>query len=54
MANFDYEKIDTSLVEKTSDEQLLFEIRNIELVGVNGWGLVAELCKRFEIRVLND
>jgi len=46
---FDFTKIDTSSVDKEiiSDEVLLERIKYLELVGVGGYGLIAELAKRF-------
>lgn len=40
-----WRRIDTSLVEKITDEQLLDRIETIPLNG--GWGLLAELMKRY-------
>jgi len=42
----DYQNIDTSRIEHLSDEELLIQIKGMELYP--GWGLVAELAKRFE------
>jgi len=44
---FDFNKIDTSRVTGISDEKLLIRLKHMELVGVSGWGLVAELAKRY-------
>ena len=48
---FDFSRMDTSLVseERVSDERLLMRIKTIRWAEkrVGGWGLVAELCKRY-------
>ena len=45
---FDYKNIDTTMAKSIDDEMLLQTIQGLNLIGVPGYGLVAELCKRFE------
>jgi len=42
---FDYERINTDGASHLSDDELLVAIKSISLFP--GYGLVAELCKRF-------
>ena len=51
---FAYWEIDTHLAENYTDAQLLIRISGVEFVGHPGWGLVAELCKRFEKGIVNQ
>ncbi|MCP3681623.1 MAG: hypothetical protein GY861_02940 [bacterium] len=44
----EFEKIDTGLAEKYSDEQLIDFIRCIPVCA--GWGLLAELLKRYTVK----
>lgn len=44
---FDYKNTNTDLAKKYSDIQLLKLIENSDMP-VPGWGLYAEVCKRFE------
>ena len=48
MIQFDYNKIDTSALWDCSDEELLRSMKAVDWVEKGGWGLIAELCKRFE------
>ena len=51
---FDFASIETPLVspDKCSDEQLLRMIQSMgHLYDASGYGLIAELCKRFESRI---
>ena len=43
---FDYKNINTDIAEKYTDSELLKHIQCLDLVP--GWGLIAELCKRFD------
>ena len=45
---FPYWNIDTHLAKDYTDAQLLIRLTGVQFVGHPGWGLVAELCKRFE------
>jgi len=51
---FPFEFISTRHAEGYTNEQLLMRIRGLNLIGVKGWGLLAELCKRFENLVVNQ
>lgn len=44
---FDYQSIDTSQVKDISDEMLLQTISGLH-INCTGYGLIAEMCKRFE------
>ncbi len=46
--NFDWMNINTSPIEKMSDNDLLGQLTTLRLFC--GYGLVAELCKRFNER----
>jgi hypothetical protein len=50
---FDYNRIDTSMAQKHSDERLLGAIMRLPVVSISGWGLIAELCKRYEDKITN-
>lgn len=43
---FDYKNTNTDLAKKYTDAELLKRIECLDLMP--GWGLVAELCKRFD------
>jgi hypothetical protein len=47
---FDFRAINTDVAKSLSDKQLLGLIDHMEFPNglPSGWGLVAELCKRFE------
>ena len=45
--SFPWFDIDTSLAAKMSDKDLLGMIATIPVVEIPGFGLIAELCKRF-------
>ena len=45
---FDYNEIDTSMIEKYNDKQLLSLMKGMNFIGVPGWGLIAEVCKRYQ------
>ena len=53
---FDYNKIDTSQIEKISDEYLLECIKRLPIIGSScaGWANVAELSKRFQRLIEKD
>jgi hypothetical protein len=47
---FDYRNINTKPIEGITNEVLLSVISgNAEIAKVAGYGLIAELCKRFEL-----
>ena len=50
---FDYHAINTDKAKNISDEKLLMLIDHIEFANglPSGWGLLAELCKRFEQKI---
>jgi hypothetical protein len=48
--SFPWFNIDTSVVENLSDKELLGRITHIPAVEIPGFGLIAELCKRYNER----
>jgi len=49
LIRFDYQAIDTHAVETITDQMLLDRIKGLSsMFDVSGYGLLAELCKRFE------
>ena len=44
---FNWFDMDTTRTEKMSDEELLGRMAQIPAVEIPGFGLIAELCKRF-------
>ena len=47
---FDFNKIDTSGAHKYTNEQLLDKLKAIPIIssGCGGWGIIAEIAKRFQ------
>jgi hypothetical protein len=43
---FPWDTMDTSLVEDAPTERLLKLVKHMPMIGIPGWGTVAEICKR--------
>lgn len=52
LVSLEWDKIDTHGAHEMKDDHLLRVVK-VAKVGF-GWGLVAEICKRFNERVKND
>ncbi len=47
--SFQWFKMDTRPVQNMDDKELLCRITQLPVTDISGWGLVAELCKRFNV-----